>query len=365
MINKNSVSRKASFAGIAANVILCTVKLITGILTNSIAILSDGFNNLTDVGNAILIFIGYRIARKPADREHPYGHGRIEYMLSQGIAVMIIVVAVTLFKSSVDRLLNPVPISCTLPAVIILIASMLGKLLLAYYYNHLYKQSELIPLKAQIADSLSDAAGTAVLIAGYLLTPVTTPYLDAVLGLILSVMIFLNGAKIFLEMSSLLLGEPGNSDTYARVESILSNNPEIKGFHDLRIHSYGPDIIFGSADIDIDANITLSTAHDILDTLEEDIAAATGIKMTLHADPAKEDAAITELKEKLTSVLRAHSPSLSFHDFHYNRKLDTYYVDVEIPYDMEIDEKQLADQIYGELSRTGNTVPLEIRFDRH
>ena len=364
-MDKESISRKASIAGIGVNVVLCTVKLISGFMTNSIAILSDGFNNLTDIGNAILIFIGYRLARKPADREHPYGHGRIEYMLSQGIAIVIIVVGSSLLKSSVSRLINPETVGFNLTAVIILVLSLAAKRGLAMYYNKLHKASGLIPLKAQVTDSLSDAASTAVIIAGYLLTPVTSPYLDAVLGLILSVIIIFNGARIFLEMSSILTGTPGNENTYNEVKDILSEYTEIRGIHDLRIHSYGPDIIFGSADIDLDADLTLSQAHDILDAMETTVAEKTGIKMTLHADPSADDHHIVRLKKQLSAALKRYDPDIDFHDFHYNRKLERYIVDIEIPYDHDADKETLSALIRKAMTENGEKQEIEIRFDRH
>ncbi|MBR2745848.1 MAG: cation transporter [Erysipelotrichaceae bacterium] len=363
-MDKESISRKASIAGICVNIVLCAIKLISGFMTNSIAILSDGFNNLTDIGNAVLIFIGYRLASKPADREHPYGHGRIEYMLSQGIATVIIIVGFSLFKSSVSRIITPKSVDFNLIAVIILALSLTAKRGLAMYYNTLYKRSGLIPLKAQTTDSLSDAASTAVIIIGYLLTPLTSPYLDAILGLILSAVIMYNGVRIFLEMTSILTGTTGDKNTFDEVERILSEYPDIRGVHDLRIHSYGPDILYGSADIDLDAGMTLSQAHDILDAMETDVAQKTGIKMTLHADPSADDQHLSELKQQLTAVLKRYDQEADFHDFHYNRKLNRYIVDIVIPFDHKADKKVISELIRNALTENGEQIEIEIRFDR-
>lgn len=364
-MNKENISRKASIAGIGVNIVLCTVKLISGLLTNSIAILSDGFNNLTDIGNAILIFVGYRLASKPADREHPYGHGRIEYMLSQGIATVIIVVGFSLLKSSVSRLITPKTVDFSLAAVVILALSLAAKAGLAIYYNKLYKVSGLVPLKAQTADSLSDAASTAVIIIGYLLTPLVSPYLDAVLGLILSAVIIYNGARIFLEMTSVLTGTSGSQKTFEEVEKILSDYPDIRGIHDLRIHSYGPDILYGSADIDLDADLTLSQAHDILDAMETDVARKTGIKLTLHADPFTDDYQLSQLKQKLSAVLKQYDSEMDFHDFHYNRMLNRYIVDIEIPFGRRADKEEISSMIRKALCEDGKQLEIEIRFDRN
>ena len=362
-MNKEIISRKASLAGIGVNIVLCTVKLVSGFLTNSIAILSDGFNNLTDIGNAILIFIGYRIARKPADREHPYGHGRVEYMLSQGIALMIILVGFSLFKSSLQRFINPSDIVFNKLALIILIISMLAKTALALYYHKLYQESGLIPLKAQVTDSLSDAASTAIIIVGYLLTPLTTPYLDALLGLVLSIVIVINGLGIFREMTSILLGQPGSENTYEEVEKILTDYPEIKGIHDLRIHSYGPEIVFGSADVDMDASMTLLQAHDILDAMETEVARKTGIKLTLHADPSDNDREFAQLREQLKEALNRYDQNIGFHDFHFNRKLNKYFVDIVIPYDHKAEKQEISQLVREALNISDEEI--EIRFDRN
>lgn len=362
-MDKESISRKASLAGIGVNIVLCTIKLVSGFLTNSIAILSDGFNNLTDIGNAILIFIGYRIARKPADREHPYGHGRVEYMLSQGIALMIIIVGLSLLKSSVQRFIDPAPVAFNKLAVIILVISLLAKAALALYYRKLHKESGLIPLKAQVTDSLSDAASTAIIIVGYVLTPLTTPYLDALLGLVLSVIIIINGLGIFMEMTSVLLGQPGSENTYEEVEKILTDYPEIKGIHDLRIHSYGPDIVFGSADIDLDASLTLQQAHDILDAMETEVARKTGIKLTLHADPSDDDQQFSQLRENLTTALKKHDDAVGFHDFHFNRKLNKYFVDIVVPYDHQTNKEEISRVVREALDISADEI--EIRFDRN
>lgn len=362
-MDKESISSKASLAGIGVNIVLCTVKLVSGFLTNSIAILSDGFNNLTDIGNAILIFIGYRIARKPADREHPYGHGRVEYMLSQGIAVMIIVVGLSLLKSSIQRFVDPAPVAFNKLAVIILVISMLAKVALALYYRKLHQESGLIPLKAQVTDSLSDAASTAIIIVGYVLTPLTTPYLDALLGLVLSIIIIINGLGIFMEMTSVLLGQPGSENTYEEVEKILTDYPEIKGIHDLRIHSYGPDIVYGSADIDLEASLTLHEAHDILDAMETEVARKTGIKLTLHADPSDDDQQFARLRQTLADSLREYDSSVGFHDFHFNSRLSKYFVDIVVPYDHQTNKKEISEVVRKALNISADEI--EIRFDRN
>ena len=364
-MEKKYISTLASITGIAVNALLCTIKLRSGFATNSIAIISDGFNNLTDIGNAVLVFIGYRIALKPADKEHPYGHGRVEYMLSQGISIMIMTVGLSLLKSSIERLITPSAVKQDTRVIILLIISLLAKLALAGYYHQLYKKSGILPLKAQMTDSLSDSVSTAVIIIGYYLTPLTVPYLDAIIGLLVSLLIIKSGFDIFREMSSLLLGNPESEETLKKVTDICLSFAQVKGIHDLRIHTYGPDITYGSADIDLDYTLTLARAHDILDAIEEKVFEETGIKMTLHADPVEESDSLISLKNRLMEILGEYDTAISFHDLHYNKELDKYSVDLLIPYENKLNEEELKERILESFHEITQNSQCEIRIDHN
>ena len=201
---RDRISRISGIVGILVNVFLCTMKLIIGRIVNSISILSDGFNNLSDVFNALMVFIGYRLTDKPADREHPYGHGRFEYMMSQFISLMVMYVGMSLLRSSIERLIRPEEVVMNGIAVIVLGVSLLIKLGLAFWYERMYRRTSLSPLKAQKADSLADVAGTGVILAGYLLGPVLSIPVDSIIGIAVSLIIVLSGMRIFLQMTSIL-----------------------------------------------------------------------------------------------------------------------------------------------------------------
>jgi len=356
--NNKALGNKVGIVGIVANTLLCSLKLFIGYLTNSISIISDGYNNFSDIGNAIFIYLGYRLTNKPADKEHPFGHGRFEYMISQGISIMIIIVGISLLRSSIDRLINPQPLNYNPYAFLILIFSVLLKIGLAYYYTKLYKQTGLSTLKAQITDSLSDVAGTTVIIIAYLIMPLTSFPIDAIVGIILSFIIIYNGLEIFIRMTSVLLGKTVDEEVYHKITDILDNIEGIQGYHDLYLHSYGSDNIYGSCDVEIDSLLSFIDAHNICETAELKILDATGVRMTVHGDPIDNSKQAQKYKYMLYSLLDKLDEEISFHDFHNigNR----YFVDIVIPYDSKYTENYLIDLVRKEL----NNINIEVNIDR-
>ena len=358
--DRNRISRISGITGIVVNVLLCTMKLIVGKTVNSISILSDGFNNLSDVFNALMIFVGYRLTGKPADREHPYGHGRFEYMMSQFISIMVMYVGVSLLRSCVQRLISPEAVLMNKYAVIVLSVSLLVKLGLAYWYDRMFKKSSLTPLQAQKADSLSDVAGTGVILAGYLLGSVTTLPVDSVIGIVVSVIIILGGFRIFFRMTSILLGQPADEELYRSIEEILKQDKEIRGYHDLRLHSYGSGNVYGSCDVEVNGEDTLVEIHDFLDVIEKRIFEYTGVQMTLHPDPIGTSRKIKEYGRIISEVLKDYDERISYHDLHYNGMSERYSVDIVVPYDIKIDEKVLCEDIRKKLKDD----EVEIKVDR-
>ena len=359
---KERLSKKAGILGIVINSCLCTIKLIIGYTTNSISIITDGFNNLSDIGNAILIFFGYRLASKPADRQHPFGHGRLEYMLSQAISIMIMVVGLSLLKVSLERFVHPQIVLRNKYALIILCLSLAVKLALAYYYNTMHKKTLLEPFKAQKVDSLADSAGIIVIIIGYICNPLTDLPIDSIIGIIVSILIVYGGFKIFLNMTSLLLGQTNDDELKTRIEQVLNNTPSIKGYHDLRLHSYGSIHIFGSCDIELDGNLTLIEAHTIMDSLEEEIYDKFNVQMTLHGDPVVNNEELNIYVSILRDALNSIDSNIGFHDFHYNELLKKYLVNIDLPINNKIKEDYIKEQIMKHFKDNNISINLDIKF---
>ena len=357
---RDRISRISGITGIVVNVFLCTMKLIIGKTVNSISILSDGFNNLTDVFNALIVFLGYRFTEKPADREHPYGHGRFEYMMSQFISVMVMYVGISLLRTSISRLKDPMDALMNRYAIIVLCVSLAVKFGLGLWYDRMYRKSSLSPLKAQKADSLGDAAGTAVILVGYLLDEATALPVDAIFGIIVSLVIVLGGVRLFLQMTSILLGQPADEKLYEKIEEILKDSKEISGHHDLRLHAYGPGNVYGSCDVEVDGERTLFETHDFLDVIEKRILEETGVQITLHPDPIGKSRKLREYRKSINDVLKGYDERISYHDLQYNMKSDSYSLDVVIPYDLKVDEEEVC----GKIREIFREDEVEIKVDR-
>ncbi|MBQ6559212.1 MAG: cation transporter [Erysipelotrichaceae bacterium] len=355
---------KVSMIGIVVNTFLCIIKLIIGHYSRSIAIVTDGFDNLSDVGNSLMILVAYQLASKPADKDHPYGHGRIENMLSQAISLMIMTVGVTLLVSSVKRILDPQTLIQDGRIIMMIIASILIKLVLACYYYRIYASTKLSSIKAQVSDSLSDTARNLVIIVSYVITLVTGVNLDGYIGVIVSVMIIFNGFRLFRETSSVLVGKAGDESMISDISKILSNHEQILGVHDLRIHSYGPAISYASADVEIDGSLSFMKVHDLLDTLEEQIKEETGVIITLHGDPVSSDKQISRLRDIIKETI-SHHDGISFHDLHYNENFSCYHVDLSVPYSYDLKKNDIVKQISDAIHEYKKDINIQINVDRH
>ena len=335
-------ANKIGIVTICLNVFLCLCKFSAAYKTSSLSILSDAFNNLSDIGNALLILIGYYFTNKPADEKHPYGHGRFEYMMSQAVSLMIISVGFNLLTSSIRRILHPEPVIREPATIPILILAILIKLFMAFYFDRNYKKTKMSTMEVQKLDSLSDVGQTIVVLLAYVFSSMTTLPIDAVIGLCLSFFIIFNGIKILVKNTSTLLGEKVDDEVYDQIRKILDRAEGIEGYHDLLLHSYGHKI-YGSCDVEIDEKLSLKKAHDALEIIELQIRDEAGVGLSLHPDPHTKNKKILKYKEKLQEYLS--SLNIAFHDFHYNDELKMYFLDIVIPYDRKDDESEIKDKI--------------------
>lgn len=364
MNDLKKISLKIAVIGIITNSLLCILKLIVGYFSRSIAILSDGFDNLADVGNSLLIFIAYRIAAKPADKDHPYGHGRMENMLSQGISLMIMFVGVTLLAASAQRILHPQTLLQDSRIIILIVISILIKMALAWYYSRIYNSTKLISIKAQVSDSLSDIARNLVIVIGYFITLYTGINLDGYIGIAVSILIIYNGFRLFSETSSILLGRSGDAQLTEEISTILKENKQIMGVHDLRIHSYGLNTNYASADVEVNGRMSFIKVHDLLDTLEEEVKEKTGVIITLHGDPVSDDQDIRQLRKIIKKTTDLYD-GFSYHDLHYNKNLACYHVDISIPYSYDLKKNDIIAEITRQVREYNKDIRIQINIDRH
>ncbi len=298
------------------NIFLFAVKLFIGISMKSIAIMSDAFNNLSDMGSCCVAVIGAKLSNKKPDREHPYGHGRLEYISSLIVSFLIMLVGFELFKTSFDKISNPEEIAFSLPLTIILVLSLLVKLWMYFAYSYIAGQINSTVMKATARDSINDVISTsAVIIAtviGYFL-----PFsIDGYIGVIVAAYIMYGGFNIAKETTDLLLGMPPSQDFIEEISGEILKAEEICGVHDLIVHDYGPGRIFASVHAEIPESSDIIHAHEVIDEIEREVSEKLGISLVIHMDPiADKDEFVIGLKKMVLDEAMSIDENCSIHDF--------------------------------------------------
>ena len=301
--------------GIFFNLILFFSKLFIGFLSTSISITADAFNNLSDAFSSVLSFLGFILSGQKADREHPFGHGRIEYIMATFISVAIIFVGIELLKSSVTKIINPGRFVFNKYVLIILVFSVLIKLYMAYYNMKTSKKIHSSPLLAVALDSISDAVSTSAILLSSLFMYFTDIYIDGYVGAVISLLIIRTGAKSVIETAAPLLGKAPDKDFVKKVEQIVRKSPETIGIHDLVVHDYGPNKIFVSLHMEVDGSKEMFMLHDAVDLVEREISRELRCEAVIHMDPIDlSNPLIHQLYDVLMSECGKISPKSSIHD---------------------------------------------------
>lgn len=302
--------------GIVLNILLFAAKLLTGALTNSISITIDAFNNLSDAGSSGVTLVGFRLAGKPADKEHPFGHGRLEYVAALVVSFAILMMGVELIKASFDKILHPQPLVFRTAAVAILAASMAAKLWLAYFNRQIGRRIHSPAMSAVVADSLSDTAATGVTLIALIVSRYTDLPLDGYIGLLVAAFVFAAGIGILKETVGPLLGEPPAKELVQEIQQTILAYEGVVGIHDLILHNYGPGRLFGSVHAEVCAEEDIMKSHDTIDLIERDIKGRFGVDMVIHMDPlVTDDARVNALCEMTEKIVRGIDETLSIHDF--------------------------------------------------
>jgi len=301
--------------GIILNLFLFATKLFIGFISSSIAITADAFNNLTDAGSSVISLFGFVLSGQKADKEHPFGHGRIEYIAGIFISVVIIYVGIELLRSSIDKILHPTEFVFNKYIVIILIVSILVKLYMAYYNRHSGKKIQSTALLAVATDSVSDAIATGAILLSAVFMYFTGIQIDGYVGLLVSLLIIKSGVAAVIQTSSPLLGGIPDRDFVKKVEEIVRENPETVGIHDLVIHDYGPNKIFVSLHMEVDGSKEIFVLHDAADLVEKQIAEELGCEAVIHMDPIDvNNPILKEIYATLQKRLSIVCPEGNVHD---------------------------------------------------
>ena len=322
---KNPIVRRAygtmtSVTGILVNLLLFAIKLVAGTLSGSISIRADAVNNLSDAGSSVISLISFKLSAKPADRKHPFGHARIEYVASMIVSFLILFIGVELVRSSAEKLMAPVAPILSTVAVIILSISILLKLWLALFNRGVGKRIDSEVIRATAADSLSDACATAaVLIAtvlGHFLPEQVAPYIDPIMGILVAALIFWAGLKVLNDTKNSILGEAPDDETVETIRRIVAQYPDALGIHDLTVHNYGPGRVMASLHVEVDGKQDIFQTHDTIDQIESRLRQEFGMDCTIHLDPiVTDDEHVTFWREKVTELSQKLQHGIKIHDF--------------------------------------------------
>ena len=306
----------ASVVGIFCNVLLFSVKLAIGLILSSLAVTADAFNNLSDAASSIISFVGVKMAGKPADAEHPFGHGRIEYIAALIVSFLVIDVGFTFFKSSISKIMHPEEITFDPVPFIILILSILVKLWMAFFNNKLGKRIDSKVMLATAADSLGDVITTSATVISIVICHFTSINVDAIAGLIVSGIVIWSGVSIAKDTLEPLIGQRVPSELYQKITDMVESYEGIVGAHDLIVHNYGPNRSMATIHAEVPNDVSIEASHEIIDRIERDAKKELNILLVIHMDPVEmRDEEVLELRDKTSHIVHALDPELHFHDF--------------------------------------------------
>lgn len=360
----------SSIVGIFCNVLLFAAKFLIGALMHSISVMADGFNNLSDAASSIISFIGVKMAEKPADEEHPFGHGRIEYIAALVVAFLVIEVGLSFLKSSIGKLKNPEEITFELIPFLILILSIGVKLWMAYFNTKLGKKIDSKVMLATAADSMGDVITTSATILSILVCTFTGYNIDAIAGLVVSLIVMWAGVGIAKDTLEPLIGQAADPELAAKIKKEVESYDGITGTHDLIVHDYGPNRSMASIHAEVPRDVDIEASHEIIDRIEREVSKKLGIFLVIHMDPVEvRDARVLAVKDMLEKILYELDPEVTFHDFRmvWGEKRINLIFDVLVPfaYDKEKQkklEKEICERITEKDSRYQCVITVEKSF---
>ena len=361
------IGKLSGAVGIICNCLLAAGKLIVGHMTSSMSITADGLNNLSDGASSIVTLLGFKLAEKPADRKHPYGHARIEYIAGLTVAVMILFIGLELGKSSVEKLIDPEPIEFSFTAVWVLFASILVKLFMMLFNLKMGRRINSNALLATAADSRNDVISTAAVLAAAVISRVSGVQVDGWAGLVVALFILWSGVGIAKDTIDPLLGRaPDEQLVHTIANEIRGYDARVLGIHDLMVHDYGPGRRFASVHVELDAREDVLAAHELIDSIERDVKKKLRIELVIHYDPiVTDDQELTEMRARVETVIHTIDDRLSLHDFRMVRGVEhsNLIFDLVIPWDMRGREAELKRRIDEQLSSDGRRYHAVITFD--
>ncbi len=364
---RRSYGYLSGIVGVASNAMLFLLKLIIGLYLNSIAVMADAFNNLTDVASSVVTIFGFSMSGKPADKEHPFGHGRFEYVAAMVVAFMVLIVGFEFTKSSIKRITNPELLSFDVLTFSLLSASIIIKIWLSKFNKRLGKAINSKVMEATAFDSLSDVITTSVVASSLLIGKFVTIPLDSYVGLLVSLFILYNAVILIKETLNPLLGEAPDEELVKAIIDRTLSYKEIIGIHDLIVHNYGPGRIVASIHAEIPYNMDIMVAHDIIDLAEKEISEELDIHLVIHMDPINtEDEVIIKAQSNVLKVLEDFPYELTIHDFRVvgGESHMNLVFDMVVPFSFEPkDEEKLLKEVEEEIKSRHPNYDVTIKID--
>ncbi len=334
----------ASIVGIVCNIFLFAAKLISGLILKSVSVIADAFNNLSDAGSAIVTLIGFKLASKPPDRKHPFGHGRFEYISGLIVSFIIMLVGLEFLKTSVKKILYPEPIEFNVISLIVLVMSIFIKLWLSIFNKKIGKVISSKAVEATSIDSLSDVLATSATIISVIITALTDIIIDGYIGAVVACVVLFAGYNIAKDTLEPLIGTGIDPELAKNIHDMVLNYDGIEGMHDLIVHNYGPGRSMASLHAEVPADVNIETSHEIIDKIEKEVAQKLDVFLVIHMDPiTTNDERITKIKKSIVDIVKAIDTKLDIHDFRIVDGQEQINVIFDLAVPLSYDDKQKED----------------------
>jgi len=364
---RNSYGVLAGIFGIISNLLLFVAKIIIGLISSSISIIADAINNLSDMGTSLLTLVGFKISGKPADKDHPFGHQRIEYIIGLIIAMFIIFIGFELFTTSIDKLLNPVESNMNIVVMIVLGLAILFKLVQGLFYSSVAKKINSIALKASSKDSINDVISTSFVLIGAILSYMLPYNFDGIFGLIVSGLIIITGIKLVKEGIDPLIGEKPDKELMNKIIDKVLSYEGVLGIHDLMAHMYGPQKCFISLHVEVDSQVDVLISHDLIDNIEKDIREIFNVEMVIHMDPIEtNNEKLMEYVQILKEVLFDIDEIIKFHDVRLvvGETHTNLIFDILVPFEFKYSDEELLKLVKEKIKEKDSKINCVILIDK-
>ena len=363
---RNKYAMLSSITGIIVNILLSIFKFVVGLVSNSMSIISDAVNNITDAGSSVVSMIGFKLSQKEIDKDHPWGHGRMEYVAAFIVDVLIIIVGYQLLQTSIDKIIHPEMPSITNVTIILLVVAILVKLWLFVFYRKIANTIDSAAIKGTAYDSISDSISTLAVLASAIVAKLANISIDGYISILVSIFILFTGCKALKETIDLLLGEKPDEEFVKEIEEFSKQYELVSGIHDIMVHDYGPGRKIISFHAEVPADCDIMKAHDIIDEMEQDIYKKFNCITTIHMDPiVTDDEEINKMRELVEKQVTEMNKEYSIHDFRMTDGGEhiNLIFDLVIPRDSKIDREKVQKEAQERLHNINNKINAVIKVE--